>query len=299
MTGVVLRDLDPAVDRAAVEALWRAALAPAWPPPPAGLGIVRAGLVALEGGQPVGAVAVDPEGSIPLLLVHPPRQRRGIGTLLLEAALRRLGALGAARVALGSGGLDYIWPGVPEDLPAAMAFFAARGWDLDRTAVDLVRDLRGYRTPAGVHERAAGAGVSFAVATGRDRAELLAFEAANFPQWLRSYERGGEPVLLGRDRGGDLVGALTFSGPDARHLFAPLLGRATGAIGAVGVTDRVRGAGVGTAMVATASELLRDAGVHACHISWTTREAFYGRLGYGVWRRYRMSSRRLGESNQG
>jgi hypothetical protein len=68
---------------------------------------------------------------------------------------------------------------VPADLPTAVAFFEARGWRWDHEVVDLVRDLRGYRTPVGVRERAAAAGVTFTVATEADRDEVLALEAAN------------------------------------------------------------------------------------------------------------------------
>ena len=95
-------------------------------------------------------VALDPAGSIPLLLVDPAVQRQGVGTRLLEAGLERLGQLGATTVGLGSGGDDYIWPGVPDDLPAAAGFFAARGWRFDHTVTDLTADLRGYAAPAWV-----------------------------------------------------------------------------------------------------------------------------------------------------
>src|SRR4029450_1884669 len=45
---------------------------------------------------------------------------------------------------------------------------------------------------------------------------------------------------------------------------------------------RPRTAGVGSAMVAWASELLRDAGTRTCHIDWVVRQAFYVWLGYGT-----------------
>jgi ribosomal protein S18 acetylase RimI-like enzyme len=57
-------------------------------------------------------------------------QGRGLGTRLLAAGLERLRAAGTATARLGGGGLDYLWPGVPADLPAATGFFAARGWRL-------------------------------------------------------------------------------------------------------------------------------------------------------------------------
>jgi GNAT superfamily N-acetyltransferase len=186
-----LRALDPGPDRPLLERLWERALGPVWPLLPGGLDIVRDGIVAERhrggrggqalGGEALGMVAVDPAGSIPLLLVDPAVQRRGVGTRLLEAGLERLGALGAGTVALGSGD-DYIWPGVPDDLPAAAGFFAARRWRYDHTVIDLTADLRGYEAPAGVGERPGRAGVSLQVMADGDRAEVLAFEAATFPE---------------------------------------------------------------------------------------------------------------------
>jgi GNAT superfamily N-acetyltransferase len=139
-----LRALDPERDQSLLERLWEAALGAAWPLMPGALDLVRGGLVAerrtggerpgggvggaervdREGrrgrggggervGRGVGVVAVDPAGSIPLLLVDPAYQRQGIGTRLLEAGMARLGELGATTVGLGSGGDDYIGPGVP------------------------------------------------------------------------------------------------------------------------------------------------------------------------------------------
>ena len=169
-----LRALDPGRDRPLLERLWERALGPVWPLLPGGLDIVRDGLVVEPrrgggpGGGALGMVAVDPAGSIPLLLVDPAVQRRGIGTRLLEAGLERLGTLGARKAELGGGGDDYLWPGVPDDLPAAVGFFAARGWRYDHTVIDLTADLRGYESPAGGGERPGRAGVSLQGLAERD-----------------------------------------------------------------------------------------------------------------------------------
>jgi beta-N-acetylhexosaminidase len=310
---VRLRELDPVGDRWLLERLWEAALGETWPLLPGALEVVRGGLVAegqggavaAVGGGPaaegqdgaaavvgaVGAVAVDPAGTIPLLLVHPDAQRRGVGTRLLAAAIDRLRGLGAATVELAGGGGDYLWPGVPDDLAGAVRFFEARGWRWDHSVIDLVADVHRYRAPAGVLERAAAAGVSLAVAAARDRAEVLAFEAASFPSWLRWFERAGSSVLVARDASGTIVGSLLFRGPPDATIYAPMLGPDAGTIGCVGVAPTARGAGVGSAMVARASELLRDAGAGPCHIGWTEREQFYARVGYAPWRRYRKARR--------
>jgi GNAT superfamily N-acetyltransferase len=121
--------------------------------------------------------------------------------------------------------------------------------------------------------------------------EVLAFEAGNFPSWLRAFRRATSPALVARDRGGAIVGTLLFRGPPDATIFTPMLGADAGTIGCVGVAAAARGAGVGSAMVARASELLRDAGTGVCHISWTEREWFYRRVGYLPWRRYRMAGR--------
>jgi GNAT superfamily N-acetyltransferase len=300
-----LRALDPERDRALVERLWEVALGPVWPVLPGALELIRDGLVAErragrdrpDGGagsrQPLGVVVLDPAGSIPLLLVDPACQRRGVGSRLLEAGMTRLGELGVTTVGLGSGGDDYIWPGVPDDLPGAVGFFEARGWRFDHAVLDLVADLRGYRAPAGVGERAGRAGVSIEVMAEPERAEVMAFEAATFPDWVVWFDRLDSSVLVARDRAGAVVGTLLFGGPPGATIYEPLLGPEAGTIGCVGVAPPAQGAGVGSAMVARASELLRDAGTRTCHIGWTRRERFYSRLGYGPWRRYHMARREI------
>jgi ribosomal protein S18 acetylase RimI-like enzyme len=224
-------------------------------------------------------------------VVDPAHQRRGVGTRLLDAGMARLGQLGTTTVALGGGGNDYIWPGVPDNLPGAVRFFRARGWGFGHTVIDLVADLRGYEAPAGTGERAGRAGVSIEVMAEPERAEVMAFEAATFPDWVGWFERLDSSVLVARDRAGAVAGTLLFRGPLGATIYEPLLGADAGTIGCVGVAAPARGAGVGSAMVARASELLRDAGTRACHIGWTRRERFYTRVGYAPWRRYHMARR--------
>src|SRR5260370_23388165 len=118
-----------------------------------GYRLVRDGFVAVDGGRAVGCVAVDLAGSIPLVIVARADQRRGIGTDLLSAALARLSTAGVSVAHAGSGGPDYIWPGVPLDLPAAGRFFAAGGWQADRDTAGLGADLRGYPPPGAAPRR--------------------------------------------------------------------------------------------------------------------------------------------------
>jgi len=61
--------------------------------------------------------------------------------------------------------------------------------------------------------------------------------------------------------------------------------------GGGGVAADRHGQGIGTALVASGSEILRDRGARVCHISRTTRTSFYESLGYVRWRSYRMYQR--------
>jgi GNAT superfamily N-acetyltransferase len=125
-------------------------------------------------------------------------------------------------------------------------------------------------------------------AASADLADVLAFEASAFPNWLRWFSAAGPDVLVARDSEGNIAGTLLLDGPDANTGFGPMLGPAAGTIGCVGIAPAAQGRGIGTALVVRASEILRDAGVRNCHISWTTRESFYRRAGYRPWRRYAM-----------
>jgi GNAT superfamily N-acetyltransferase len=284
----MLRPFSGVTDHDQVEALWLAAMEGRWPLLPQAIAMVREGFFAVEGGRTVGCVAVDLAGSIPLVLVAPGHQRRGIGTDLLSAALGRLRGAGVSRVQAGSGGTDRIWPGVPADLPEAARLFARCGWQAGQDTLDLVADLPDYRAPALARESVAPAGLTIMQAAAADVAAVMAFETATFPHWAHSFRAGNRDSLLARDNAGAICATLLLDGPGADTVFEPMLGRAAATINCVGVAPHVQGRGIGTALVVRASEILRDRGAGTCHISWTVRESFYTRAGYRPWRRYRM-----------
>ena len=290
---VRIRRYRPVADRLGVEELWQAAMPPAWPVLRSGIAAITEGLIAESGDRPVGFVAVDRAGSIPLILVRPGSQRRGIGTQLLAEAVASLSASGATRVDAASGGSSYIWPGVPSDIPAALAFFAARGWQHSHDVADLVTDLGRYSPPDIARERRALPDIILDRAAGDDADAVLEFETATFPSWVRWFQTAERNILIARDSYGTIVGTLLFDGPDVNTVFAPMLGPAVGTIGCVGVTPRLHGQGIGTAMVVHASQLLSQAGTRSCHIGWTTRTSFYTRCGYQPWRHYAMFSSAL------
>jgi ribosomal protein S18 acetylase RimI-like enzyme len=260
--------------------------------------------IACQGDRITGFVAAQidrghPESAtIMALLVDPQLQRRGIGTALLAAALAHLQACGATRVQLG-GGYSYFWPGVPDNLPAARPFFQACGWDFDETCYDLAQRMQDYR---GSDDLAADSVIE--LATAADGPALLEFERREFRHWLSAFEATVEvgdfhDLLIARDPANRaIVGSLILYSPLAHPgrvdgFWKAILGDPLGEIGCVGVAEAAQGRGIGTAMVARASEILKQRGVAAIHIGWVFRVNFYGRLGYTKWRAYDMSWRNL------
>ena len=64
------------------------------------------------------------------------------------------------------------------------------------------------------------------------------------------------------------------------------LGEHWGSLGPIGVSEDVRGTGVGGAIMGAALMHLKSLGVRRCTIDWTTLIDFYGKFGFEVSRRY-------------
>jgi GNAT superfamily N-acetyltransferase len=282
-----IRAFVAAADRAWVRLLWQAAMPPSWPVLSAGIGQLDEGLVAQAGHVRVGFAALDAGGSIPLILVEPAYQRRGIGTGLLDAALRQLRA---GSVTAGSGGTVYIWPGVPRDLPAAVSFFAARGWRHTHDTLDLVTDLAGYRPPQalpGAPPQPASRSHGRPQATCRPwaRSKRLPSPAgpAGSPPPARSTSCSPGPGP------GPSPEPCYWRAPARTACSRRCSARPQGPSAASASPRHCTGRASGRPW-SCASQILSQAGVRACHIGWTTRESFYRRAGYQPWRRYAMYS---------
>lgn len=321
---VAVRSYQAGSDAAGAYALWGQTLGSAWPltrrmfanvVDGAATGTPGTCFVATEHGRIVGFIASAIHrpasgdrgsgsgiGFIPVLLVAPDAQRRGIGTALHDTALDHLRSAGTRGAQLG-GGLIRFWPGIPRNLPAAVAFFQARGWDCGEIGYDLLQDLRPFTTPAALQERLAKAPFRIAPGVADDMPELLAFQDREFPFWADAYRDAAhygdyDDALLARDAAGRLVGALLMvtprSHPDRTDApWAELFGGRLGGLGAVGVAADQRGSGVGIALVARGTEALRERGARYSFIGWTTLVDFYGRVGYTVWRDYTLGRREL------
>lgn len=265
--------------------------------------------VARENGQVIGFAATlqgqswgEWVGHLLVLLVAPTRQGQGLGRALHERALDHLRDSGAHTVQLG-GLSPRFWCGVPANLPHARTFFQERGWEFGPTVYDLTQDLSQYTTPPAIYQRIAAQQITLAPAVQADGPEILAFEGREFPNWLKHYERDSrlgdyQDILVARDQSGQVVGTLLMSTPQSHPertdvVWRVQLGADAGSIGAVGVAASEQGRGIGIALVARASDLLKERGVRNCYIDWVEITDFYAKLGYQKWRAFDMSMREL------
>jgi len=314
---VSIHPYQPDIDEPGAFELWQAAFGSTWPLTrdifhrvTVGVASYRTGdhFVAEEHDALVGFVMTQADrAAVPLgtghlgaLVVAPAVQRSGIGRALHDAALAHLRETGVHQLQLG-GGDAYLWPGVPSALSPALAFFAAQGWSYAETTYDLVRDVRQYVSPPAILQRVADQGITLEVGTHAQVAELLTFVAREFPSWTASYRSVAAladyaDFLLARDNNRRIIGAVVMSSPLSHPQqlsvrWKTLLGKDAGAIGVVGVAATERNRGVGHALVARASEIVRDRGARQCFIGWAWMIGLYGELEYQTWQEYRMSQR--------
>jgi GNAT superfamily N-acetyltransferase len=302
---------DPDLDENLLLHLWAAALGSQWPMDGAWLRSVSRSstylpgdcLVATVDGHPAGFALTqigkgsEPRGSILAVGVQPEFRRQGIGRLLHETAVQRLGERGAKQIQLGAGAGEYFWPGVPLGLPEAWPFFQPMGWPEIERSFDLVRSLEDYRTPAWVWERLSGLGIEFMTAERLPAEKVLAFVAAEEGGWKDIYtrffeaDRARDVLLAIRRVDGEIAGACWMDSDSRR--WAGRFSCPLGAPGCILTGKKWRGQGIGTALVARANEILQARGCKTSFIGWTWLVDWYGKLGYGVWQEYRMSWRTL------
>lgn len=295
-----------------VEALWEKALGDRYPvsrrvlaPRIAGRSTLEwgDGLVALDGERVVGfgvleidraALLPANHAGLPIIVIDPAYQRRGIGSAILRRLEDRALALGCRQMI--PGGLAWrFWSGVPEDLPGAKAFLEARGYELMHSVVDLVTPLEDYQEQARYREKLEAAGAAVVSAAVADLSAMLDFQGREFPNWLPTMltmvEAGDlENVLLVK-HGSEIVGSILTYTPQSRFraanlVWERLLGEAMGGYGAVGIAAAWRGRGLGAAMCQAAALHVKRRGGTCALIDWTNLTDFYGKVGAKVWRKF-------------
>lgn len=214
---------------------------------------------------------------------------------LLACAMENVRKIGGTKLFLGQD-LRHFWPGVPVEDSGLADLLIKNGFKEGELCCDLVRDMAGYEIPAGVMERAAHA--DFRACTMDDVPLLDEFFLRAFPRrWrfdvLNKIEIEGTADMVFGVFVDNICEGFAITQQDGCRL--PIgggvwyndMGPNWGSLGPIGVSERVRGQGLGNAILAFGLAGLRDRGVRQCIIDWTTLRDFYGGHGFVANREYR------------
>jgi len=290
-------------DKLDIYALWQSTLGDLWPiNQPAfeaiAFGAHAQNYLATDQQKGIGflsAQTLNRTGSIVCILVDVGYQHQGIGTQLLNHAMKDMAQQAINKVDLGSGGLSYFWPGVPTNLESAAAFFTKNGWQFTHTSVDMTLPLAEYVYPNKLFENLATKGIQLKQLSENQASKLLAFEKTNFPEWLPYFSTAVETgrlkdILIAISTAGEIQGSALIEQNPAKW---KKLGSKIGDIGCVGVAVEARNQGIGLALAAQGTKQIKDAGCETAFLGWTWLIDWYGKLGYKVWSAYQMGSKSI------
>lgn len=245
----------------------------------------------------------DPQSAwISYLLLEPGREE--LGKKLLEHSLNQLEQLGYHKVAYGSDPWHF-FPGLPlEDSPLEQLLLEA-GFEAGGVAQDFHRILGNYQVPTKAIADLEKSGFQITPCGLEDVPRLLSFLAETFPgRWyyetVRRLQSELEPsnLLLLKSQQ-EVLGFCHLYPKHSRRIgpglywlraFSPN----PGGLGPIGVSEKVRGMGLGMALLGYGVERLKDLGAEEIVIDWTTLADFYGKLGFGAWRGYKAYWKLLG-----
>ncbi|MDD5731965.1 MAG: GNAT family N-acetyltransferase [Patescibacteria group bacterium] len=261
--------------------------------------------VVLEDGKKIlGFISLDTakkdKGSIKLILIDKKYQRKGLGKLLMDFGLAYLKNAGVKTVFLGSGGSSYFWPGIPENLPNAILFFKSFKFNYHGKDVDLVGELKKFSLPKKISN------FEIDLLKKEDIEQLLKFEKKNFPYWLEHFEfeikRGDlKNILIAKSASNKIIGSILLFGPyigkpRTDFKWRKIFSNKMGGTGALGVDRKMRGRGVGKAIVIKAIEILEKRGVKKIYGGWVDLDfliRWYLKIGYKNWMSYQMAKKKI------
>lgn len=244
---------------------------------------------------PMEKVGLESErGWITAFGVHPTWRGQGVGTMLLERALRWFQEAGRSEVLISPYTPNYFVPGVDERHYAdGLAFFRRHGFEVIARPLSMDANIVLFdATPyAEREERLREQGIEVRTLRPQEVPDLMAFLKAHMPgDWVRH----ARDLLLDITKGlgdydqfliavadGEIVGYCQFEG---EHF------------GPYGVRSDMQGRGIGTVLMARCLQTMRRKGLHHAWVLWTSDETarkVYSRFGFQETRRFAILRKRL------
>lgn len=224
----------------------------------------------------IGLCAVQ-DDCIRLLCVLPEYRRKGIATALLrecEAFIKQSGykaaILGGFESQLFIGAVTEKGEWDEHD----NSFFRKRGYSAQNGCIEMKLALSEY-IPEHFFDMTKRDDITFDFYSG-DKSELYKAVASVDDEWVQ-YFVYDNPVLVARKDG--KVASFAILGYDDENILCEA-GKRIGSVGCVGTVPEMRKQGIGLALVARGTEILKEHGCDVSFIHFTYLEDWYGKLGY-------------------
>ncbi len=187
--------------------------------------------------------------------------------------------------------VDHLFPGCPEGAQGVRSALLEFGFTEKGRCCDLERDLSDFVLPSRCFDVTRANSAIIARGTEAQIDELDAFIAREFsPRWrfevMRKCRLDKEPndvfilTVEGRIEGFAMTQHEGVVRPVNGATWKQSLGPDWGALGPIGVSQAVRGKGLGHSLLCFALEGLHRAGARQTIIDWTTLQGFYGSVGF-------------------
>ncbi len=227
------------------------------------------------------------------LLVDKPFRRNGFGSFFYQKAEHELKKHGI-KTLLVAGEMDNFFSGIPNPTPESKHFFSKHGFVLnDVNHYDLTADVSKIdfdSFPIKVNDTD-----EFVTRpmTQPDIPEIERFFSKEFPgRWkfeiMRHIREGGDfNHVLVLCRSTRVIGfCKVFVSHNVNSDFNTQLGESWGSLGPIGISEEVRGMGLGNRILRDSLKHLKALGAHNVNIDWTVLKDFYGQFGFVPWRTY-------------
>ncbi|HEY0866584.1 MAG TPA: GNAT family N-acetyltransferase [Fimbriimonas sp.] len=262
--------------------------------------------VEMSDGRPVGFVCV--KRSAAGLFRGPDKDQSHLCAIAYNDPLVGIDLLGDAKTLLRNRGqnrlvfsqdIRHFFPGCPEDFRALHDFLTIEGFAEGGESVDLEGDLSSYSNPYPCPQ-----GVEFRMLREADLASLEAFLLREFPgRWhydvlSKARIEGVDNAVYGMLVDGKVEGFALLQDsqcklPIGGAVWRNDLGEGWGSLGPIGVSQHLRGQGLGHALLGAALTRLKEKGARHSIIDWTNLVDYYGRHGFKPTRTYTAMSLKL------
>lgn len=214
------------------------------------------------------------QGWIKFIYIAPAFRKKGVGTLLLRELESRFQDLGVDVLIFGSSSPNYLVPGMPQDLEEEILFFKENGWKQlsERTNLEVKLSAIPLDPKVRDHLLEKNQGYEIMVASQEDKNDIKNFLTGEFSKsWFIEisavFKKGAKGILsiLKDKQTDDLVGFAAINCTN-ENWFGPM-----------GVSERLRGRGLGSILLLHNLYHARKAGLERIVIPWAD-EGFYKRV---------------------